>query len=156
MARASRLNRSTLSDDDFSGSDRTFSATIRPSRVSRARYTSPIPPTPSCARISNGPMRAPGENTMARVVFGESAHYRSHAPNEAAAPIVILKRRARAQQSGDRQKPDEFFYAFLSPADARHPRPCSARRELISRAWSVAKIDDDSRGAAVSRSLRKR
>ena len=33
-------------------SGRIFSATSRPSRASRARYTSPIPPAPICARIS--------------------------------------------------------------------------------------------------------
>ena len=34
-------------------------ATSRSSRVSRARYTSPIPPAPRAERISNGPRRVP-------------------------------------------------------------------------------------------------
>ena len=39
-------------------SRRTLMATSRPSRVSRARYTSPIPPAPS-PRISYAPSRVP-------------------------------------------------------------------------------------------------
>src|SRR4030095_17086184 len=35
-------------------------ATSRPSRGSRARYTSPIPPAPRAETISYGPRRAPG------------------------------------------------------------------------------------------------
>jgi hypothetical protein len=35
-------------------------ATVRSSRVSRARYTSPIPPAPSGARISYGPSLVAG------------------------------------------------------------------------------------------------
>ena len=38
---------------------RTFSATSRFSFVSRARYTSPMPPAPSGERISYGPRRVP-------------------------------------------------------------------------------------------------
>jgi len=41
---------------------KTFSATFRPSRVSRARYTSPIPPAPAAPtaeRISLGPSFVP-------------------------------------------------------------------------------------------------
>ena len=38
----------------------TLMATVRPSRVSVARYTSPIPPVPIDATISYGPRRWPG------------------------------------------------------------------------------------------------
>ena len=41
-------------------SDSIFSATSRCSLVSRAPYTSPIPPAPSGERISYGPRRMPG------------------------------------------------------------------------------------------------
>ena len=34
-------------------------ATSRPSLLSRARYTSPIPPAPICARTSYEPRRVP-------------------------------------------------------------------------------------------------
>ena len=40
-------------------------ATVRSSRVSRARYTSPIPPAPSEERISYGPRRVLGESGIA-------------------------------------------------------------------------------------------
>ena len=39
---------------------RTLMATVRSSRVSRARYTSPMPPAPSRATTSYAPRRAPG------------------------------------------------------------------------------------------------
>src|SRR5687767_8901761 len=53
-ARASRRNRSAASG---SVDDRRiiFSATVRPSRASRAEYTMPIPPSPSVPVISYGP-----------------------------------------------------------------------------------------------------
>jgi serine/threonine protein kinase len=43
---------------------RNFSATSRPSFVSRARYTFPIPPAPSGATISYGPSFVPEARTM--------------------------------------------------------------------------------------------
>ena len=39
-------------------------ATVRSRRVSRALYTSPMPPAPMAERISYGPRRAPGERAM--------------------------------------------------------------------------------------------
>ena len=47
---------------DVGGS--TLMATSRPSRASRARYTSPIPPAPSGATISYGPRRVPADRGM--------------------------------------------------------------------------------------------
>src|SRR5262245_9222843 len=41
--------------------DRTFTATSRSNLVSRALYTSPMPPAPSAASTSYGPSRAPGD-----------------------------------------------------------------------------------------------
>src|SRR5262245_10729965 len=43
----------------------TLIATSRPSRVSRARYTSPIPPAPRGPRTSHGPRRVPRARDMA-------------------------------------------------------------------------------------------
>src|SRR5215469_10254190 len=43
---------------------RIFSATSRPRRVSRARYTSPIPPAPSGPTTSYGPSLVPGTSAM--------------------------------------------------------------------------------------------
>ena len=55
MARASVSNRRNRSGSLANASGRTLMATSRPSLVSRARYTSPMPPAPSGARISYGP-----------------------------------------------------------------------------------------------------
>ncbi len=49
---ASRSNRCRVSGDADMCDGSTFTATVRSSRVSRARYTSPIPPAPSGDRIS--------------------------------------------------------------------------------------------------------
>src|SRR5215813_14709792 len=53
-ARASRSKRSLNSLLE------TFRATMRSSRLSRALYTSPMPPAPRDARTSYGPRRVPG------------------------------------------------------------------------------------------------
>ncbi len=50
--RASFSNRRSRSWSDASDSGSTLIATSRARRLSRARYTSPIPPTPSGATIS--------------------------------------------------------------------------------------------------------
>jgi len=49
---ASRSKRWRKSGEEINRSGNTFTATSRPRRVSRARYTSPIPPAPSGDRIS--------------------------------------------------------------------------------------------------------
>ncbi len=47
-----------------SASGSTLIATSRPSRVSRARYTSPIPPAPASDNISYGPSLAPAVSAI--------------------------------------------------------------------------------------------
>src|SRR5262245_32941749 len=64
MARDSRSNRCFESELLERCEERILMATVRSSRVSRARYTSPIPPSPSGATISYGPSRVPGSNAM--------------------------------------------------------------------------------------------
>jgi hypothetical protein len=49
---ASASNRARASTFAERSGDSTFTATSRPRRVSRARYTSPMPPVPSGARIA--------------------------------------------------------------------------------------------------------
>src|SRR5258708_5617278 len=58
-ARASRSKRCFRPGSKERGVERILTATSRPRRVSRARYTSPIPPAPSGARISYGPSLVP-------------------------------------------------------------------------------------------------
>src|SRR5215472_2846771 len=59
MVRASRSNRAFSSGSEERCDGRTLTATSRPRRVSRARYTSPIPPAPSGESISYGPSLVP-------------------------------------------------------------------------------------------------
>lgn len=51
-ARASCSKRATRMGSVATAAGNTFTATSRPSRVSRARYTSPMPPAPSRAVTS--------------------------------------------------------------------------------------------------------
>src|SRR6476646_1445542 len=60
MFLASRAKRSRESRSLANLAARTFSATVRFRRVSRARYTSPIPPAPSALTTSYGPSRVAG------------------------------------------------------------------------------------------------
>src|SRR5688572_18621203 len=70
MTRASCRNRSTRRPGASTTSvDSSLMATIRSSCRSRARYTSPIPPTPISVRISNRPRREPGATLIARSVL---------------------------------------------------------------------------------------
>src|SRR5580765_1664663 len=61
LASRSKRARRSASDEISAGS--TLIATSRPRRVSRARYTSPIPPDPNGAITSYGPMRVPAPIT---------------------------------------------------------------------------------------------
>src|SRR3954462_8476828 len=65
---ASRRSRSSASSSLFESATRTrritFKAMSRPRRGSCARYTSPMPPAPSCARTRYGPTEAPSVNDM--------------------------------------------------------------------------------------------
>src|SRR5712692_9438889 len=62
---ASRSKRWRTSGEEERCSGNTLTATVRSSRVSRARYTSPIPPAPIGERTSYGPRRAPAEMDIA-------------------------------------------------------------------------------------------
>src|SRR5260370_33434317 len=64
MVRASRSKRSLASGLSARCGGRILMATLRSRRVSRARYTSPIPPAPSGAPISYGPSFVPEESPM--------------------------------------------------------------------------------------------
>src|SRR5580704_3813471 len=64
MVRASRSKRSLASALSARCRGRILMATLRSRRVSRARYTSPIPPAPSGAPISYGPSFVPEGSPM--------------------------------------------------------------------------------------------
>src|SRR5215469_14799448 len=61
---ASRSNRASRSGSWARAEGSTLIATSRSSLVSRARYTSPIPPAPIGARISYGPNFSPAERDI--------------------------------------------------------------------------------------------
>src|SRR5438477_6636479 len=61
---ASRVNRTSRSASLAKRSGSTLIATSRLSLVSRARYTSPMPPAPIGATISYGPRRVPAARGM--------------------------------------------------------------------------------------------
>src|SRR6266851_8593450 len=63
-ARASNSNRCRDAGSAAAPALRILSATSRPRRLSRARYTSPIPPEPSGLTISYGPSLLPGESSI--------------------------------------------------------------------------------------------
>src|ERR1700690_3355387 len=65
-ARASARKRAIRSASRDMSSGRTLRATSRPSRGSRARQTSPIPPAPSGATTSYGPILEPSRRGMRR------------------------------------------------------------------------------------------
>ena len=72
IARASRSNRSRNCGSAASVSGRTLIATVRSSRVSRALYTSPMPPAPSSDRISYAPRRTPADKDIRSRLYGET------------------------------------------------------------------------------------
>ena len=87
--RASCSKRDSVRPRESSGS--TLIATSRPSRGSRARYTSPIPPAPSGARISYGPSSCGCQGQEIRthregVVNGIRLHW----VEQGQGPLVVL------------------------------------------------------------------
>jgi hypothetical protein len=62
-ARASRRKRSRALSSSSSSGAMTFSATLRPSASSWARYTMPIPPRPMTASIRNPETTLPGASS---------------------------------------------------------------------------------------------
>src|SRR5205085_589111 len=62
--RASRRKRSTRTGSLENSAGRTFTAALRPSFESMARYTSPMPPLPMDDPISYEPRRVPADKGM--------------------------------------------------------------------------------------------
>src|SRR5678815_228787 len=77
---ASRSSLASLSGSAANASGSTLIATSRPSFVSRARYTSPMPPAPSGAPSSYWPNRVPGWIGMTRQHSSESIPRGGSAP----------------------------------------------------------------------------
>src|SRR6266851_6720980 len=72
IARASRSKRCFASGFSERCDGRILTATVRSRRVSRARYTSPIPPAPSGDWISYGPSLAPEARDISGLNYKQS------------------------------------------------------------------------------------
>src|ERR1700675_2956784 len=92
---ASRVNRARRSGSLANASGRIFSATSRFSFVSRARYTSPMPPAPRAERISYEPRRAPGESVRVGVDYTGPAAVRTGLLAINGDPAVVVLRLSR-------------------------------------------------------------
>src|SRR5215472_1048230 len=75
MALASRSRRWRDEESPANSGGRTLMATLRSSRISRARYTSPMPPAPSGDWISYGPSFVPEVSPMR---CGHYNHWKEH------------------------------------------------------------------------------
>src|SRR3984893_8158163 len=74
IARASRSKRCFASGLSERCAGRILIATVRSRRVSRARYTSPMPPAPADAMTSYGPSLVPGVRLMGGQNYNLSEH----------------------------------------------------------------------------------
>src|SRR5690348_4743892 len=95
MARASRSKRCFRSGLSDRCDGRTLIATVRSRRVSRARYTSPMPPAPSAPVISYGPSFVPGETDMRGV--GGFYHHSSRQSRRSLQHELLVELRERGQ-----------------------------------------------------------
>ena len=91
-ARDSRMNRCRNASSAASAGDRIFSATRRPSRSSRARNTTAIPPAPICSSITYPAIREPGVKPPAGAGHSREvlAHLASRDRDCSAAPSLRL------------------------------------------------------------------
>src|SRR5436309_15515081 len=87
--RASFSKRLSLEGSEATSAGSTLIATLRPSRVSRARYTSPMPPAPSGARISYGPKQAPGARDIICCKSGDPTRCRTAWPMDNMPPSLL-------------------------------------------------------------------
>src|SRR6266496_3902018 len=95
-ARASWTKRRRRLSSAIRSAGRTLIATSRPRRVSRARYTSPIPPAPTSERTSYDPSFEPGFRAIS--VLPEVLDH-----HEVAAPVLPLGVQDRLAVGGDGQ-----------------------------------------------------
>src|SRR5580658_2393392 len=99
-ARASRSKRARRSSRLAICSGNTLTATVRSSLVSRARYTSPMPPAPMGARISYGPTLSPGRSGIKQFnKCTRSGNRPSHPAGRS--PAVNSRQRVAPLQAGE-------------------------------------------------------
>src|SRR6185295_18617897 len=138
--RASCSKRRTSSGLETSDPLISLSATSRPSRVSRARYTSAIPPAPSRESTSYGPTLVPG----ARLTFAQTTRMvrvarRGCADRETVPLGGVHVRGVRVGGTpGTAQSDSVGRQRFL---DARSPRAL-ARRAEVARVQPPPAVDE--------------
>src|SRR5262245_41735271 len=93
-SRASRSKRDIRSESAAKAAGSTFRATSRPSLVSWARYTSPIPPAPRGERILYGPICEPADS---RILNSQALEGREHYKLPRSASILPQLRSAAVE-----------------------------------------------------------
>src|SRR6267154_465277 len=93
MVFASRSKRCLHIGSEENCGGRILMATVRSSRASRARYTSPIPPAPSGAMISYGPSFVPAASVIGGGDYNlaESSHGIPHRRHHTRLACIIHK-----------------------------------------------------------------
>src|SRR5215472_135941 len=129
-ARASYSKRSKRSGSEVRNSGRILIATSRSNRVSRARYTSPIPPAPRGERISYCPRIAPGARVIRNTGDYTFTRWGHHTKNILAEPVVQISER---------------FSRSLPPAATR----LASSTHLVAEAQSGRFLPNSSSGRAL-------
>src|SRR3954468_20038198 len=101
IARASRSKRALRSGSEERCEERTLIATVRSSRVSRARYTSPIPPAPSGATISYGPSFVPDVSGIDAAIIPARLSTFARLPRELLSRATRVKARKDSDKTAD-------------------------------------------------------
>src|ERR1700693_3485401 len=110
-SRSKRWRRSSL---EVRCSGRTLTATVLSSRVSRARYTSPMPPAPIAERISYGPSLEPAVSvTLPPVSFASSLSHASFC-FDAAAPDSLSRARPAGFPRNDHSRSLRISWQFYA------------------------------------------
>src|ERR1700693_552644 len=153
-SRSKRWRRSSL---EVRCSGKTLTATVLSSRVSRARYTSPMPPAPIAERISYGPSLEPAVSvTLPPVSFASSLSHASFC-FDAAAPDSLSRARPAGFPRNDHSRSLRIsgqFYALppcsLCRADLAHSSGAQRREHLIR-----PKAESGGKGQATSPEIRR-
>src|SRR5436190_19304832 len=133
---ASRSNRARRSGSSAKASGRILIATSRSSFVSRARYTSPMPPSPSFPRTSNGPIFAPimrsSRTGLRRDLWSVTRS--------------LLRRHERRQVLGKVENEDEAIPGHAGLIGQRHRRETLAvRMEIVGTVGDARAVHADRR-----------
>src|SRR4029453_11640551 len=124
-------------------------ATVRSRRVSRARYTSPIPPAPISRRTSHGPRRTPDASDMERV----SGNYmRARADDDGTAPGStghVVRSRLKQEKSSNSPRTSRRSVSIVglqsTMEGGTYVEPVESRGARDGRSGSCILLDSASR-----------